>query len=1315
MAKKDRDVYKEMQDTGIDHNARFRDVYNTQQVTRSDLKPAATKKSKFTMAAIVMAVVVVVLYFAVSAFSASIFKISNSNQIGKYKHLLMGLDDDNAKKEGYFIDYEGNVITYVKDSGGVFYQYTTPEKADESQSYTSIADVPMPDWYDEVYTQKMKDKENYINQGFTPDVVRKNIKKYLGQADYTYRLLHPSLVFLFVLFVGYIAGTFALYGFFVLNLKRENLLSDTGDLNQYTNDQHIQTPLELLENPSFDLVPDAGAHHKHRVSGIVAHVMLNNDGVKTVDGVPFFDMEFGERLFDSADVIKERRKYFSPKKIKYNPNNRSRDRRSPGKDKNGNKLKPYDTLADLINAEWYVPDYEPQLPGGAYIIDTRPINTLVVAMTRAGKGQTYIEALFDCKSRQDVKNNIIGNDPKGELVIKMYDRLTARGYLIQQFNLQVPMKTNIYNPLGLIADMVRNGDSSGASEAMTSLSDVFFPTEGAQDPMWPNAAANATKRSAYGLIDYYTEEEEELKTLAIREKWSAKKLDREINLLWSKVSMYNAYKYFVELSSRKVKNPASKLKELKEAYEAGQGEWAGLSKDEVNARIKQAMLQSEKIFNGAPEIDMLTAYARATALLPKNGIRTLMIDAHASLDAMSGSEKTISSVYGIAITALSYFADPVIIRLTSGPPSENFDVSAVAFPRMFGFMLNKEYMRAKKLLGLGIKFTGYADKDFSIPLGSEYDHDDTVTETGWCNCFFSGVFKEDVVYYKAQIFNRRTGYAVKSFHFRLTKKYMTTLSGTSYFLDPVLNERIPKGLIVEEVHKDDKGNVFEANSTFVFDTVVWDSKEKKCVKSVVKMPALERTRATYIEKPLAIFLITPPDKTKYAKLLLIFMSQITNAAFKYTYITKANQKPIVGLDFIIDEAGNLKSEGQGINNLTTLLSIALAQEIQYTLIFQTMQQVKDVYGDTSDQTIQGNTNNMIYIKSTSNELIEYFVKMSGIVHRLRKDSRSVQENVNNPILKNAASVNTTLSVKEETALSYNDFATIPKANMIVLSAGEPVIWCRNEMAMPYAYELHKNVPTYTDTPYKMQTLPTLSNAMYFDADTAMPNFFDMYEKRMAQAVLAVEVMEDVQKTAGYSDYDILKKDKNLYAKDIMRIVNQRLADAKASNNNPLGVDPEYRYDTDIDKARREAEQRAAFNANPAMFDGIIEAGTLIDESGRTKFDNVYYNDVFKEFTSEYIEKLCELRRKVDGIPITYFKRGSDAISLAAGTGCTYKGITIAEGDILMTRTSGADTILNEKFWYYIFGVPGLNDAFTGELMTGLRSIANRYSQNTNED
>ena len=54
--------------------------------------------------------------------------------------------------------------------------------------------------------------------------------------------------------------------------------------------------------------------------------------------------------------------------------------------KNRDKLKGYDTVADLINNEWEFPYYEPQRPAGAYIVDTAPVNTMVLAITRAGKG-----------------------------------------------------------------------------------------------------------------------------------------------------------------------------------------------------------------------------------------------------------------------------------------------------------------------------------------------------------------------------------------------------------------------------------------------------------------------------------------------------------------------------------------------------------------------------------------------------------------------------------------------------------------------------------------------------------------------------------------------------------------------------------------------------------------------------------------------------------------------------------------------------------------------------------------------------------------
>ena len=43
-------------------------------------------------------------------------------------------------------------------------------------------------------------------------------------------------------------------------------------------------------------------------------------------------------------------------------------------------------VINLVNMP-LLPIYEPQRPGGAYIVDTAPVNTMVLAITRAGKGK----------------------------------------------------------------------------------------------------------------------------------------------------------------------------------------------------------------------------------------------------------------------------------------------------------------------------------------------------------------------------------------------------------------------------------------------------------------------------------------------------------------------------------------------------------------------------------------------------------------------------------------------------------------------------------------------------------------------------------------------------------------------------------------------------------------------------------------------------------------------------------------------------------------------------------------------------------------
>lgn len=113
-------------------------------------------------------------------------------------------------------------------------------------------------------------------------------------------------------------------------------------------------------------------------------------------------------------------------------------------------------------------------------------------------------------------------------------------------------------------------------------------------------------------------------------------------------------------------------------------------------------------------------------------------------------------------------------------------------------------------------------------------------------------------------------------------------------------------------------------------------------------------QAAYSDRTKAIFLVTPPHLTKYAKLLLILIKQLVDQNFDSSYMTKPSQKPLYKTRYMLDELGNLQSEGQGISGFETMLSIGLGQEQQFTLILQTIQQLRDVYGESVDKIVQGN-------------------------------------------------------------------------------------------------------------------------------------------------------------------------------------------------------------------------------------------------------------------------------------------------------------------------------------------------------------------------
>ena len=137
----------------------------------------------------------------------------------------------------------------------------------------------------------------------------------------------------------------------------------------------------------------------------------------------------------------------------------------------------------------------------------------------------------------------------------------------------------------------------------------------------------------------------ELRRRAVREGISHKVLENQIDELWGHVTLYNAYQFFVALSSKK-SHEEDKILIDPEMWK----EWCELKEGYERASLIDPTAQKPTL--KLDDKDFLTLFFDATNQLPKNSIRTLAGNADGALRAMGGSEKTIASVYGIALTAM---------------------------------------------------------------------------------------------------------------------------------------------------------------------------------------------------------------------------------------------------------------------------------------------------------------------------------------------------------------------------------------------------------------------------------------------------------------------------------------------------------------------------------------------------------------------------------------------------------------------------------------------------------------------------------------
>ena len=578
----------------------------------------------------------------------------------------------------------------------------------------------------------------------------------------------------------------------------------------------------------------------------------------------------------------------------------------------------------------------------------------------------------------------------------------------------------------------------------------------------------------------------------------------------------------------------------------------------------------------------------------------------------------------------SFFTDPTISTLTSGTPSQNVDLAGMSFPRRLGVRFNPDFITQYHLTGLQAKWQAYADKDFKESLGKEFYHEDLITREGWAKYYFKGIFPKDIAYIQLQIINPQSGMLVKVFYFKFQKAYQTSLDGRYYVSDPILDEKIVKNGILTELKKkrvkDKDGNekiIYKSGKSTFKQKKIKDILNGEHVKEDVKINAIMRMMVRYSERPKMVFLVTPPHLMKYAKLILILVKQLVDLNFDQSYMTKSNQKPLYKTRFMLDELGNLQSEGHGIDGFATMLSIGLGQEQQFTLILQTLQQLRDVYGDSVDKIVQGNTSNIVFLKSTDDSMLDTLQKMSGTTHKAFTDSKTITRDMERLFMKNEGKASYTMTTREVPVISYNDMAFITDRNSIVFRAGDSPIWNRNETILPMSWRLFSNTITQPGKDYSLQTIPSLSTAVDFDVRRNQPDFRKMLDKRMEQAIEAQSARELYADAYDYTEYDIEKQDPDVYSDEVMDLVNRtiraRSADIEEEDYD-MYEDYEYENENFTADAEDNTEQMKANNKYQAEYEqrtrkifarGTISPDDLVSMTGLV--NHVYDKDIIASY------------------------------------------------------------------------------------------------------
>lgn len=333
--------------------------------------------------------------------------------------------------------------------------------------------------------------------------------------------------------------------------------------------------------------------------------------------------------------------------------------------------------------------------------------------------------------------------------------------------------------------------------------------------------------------------------------------------------------------------------------------------------------------------------------------------------------------------------------------------------------------------------------------------------------------------------------------------------------------------------------------------------------------------------------------------------------------------------------------------------------------------------DSVDKIVQGNTSNIVFLKSTDDSMIETLQKMSGTTHRTYADGKTVQRDRSKLFNQIDSNQGITYSTKEIPVISYNDMAFISERNSIVFRAGDAPIWNRNEMILPMSWRLFSNTITHPGHDYSLQTIPTLSSAMEFDVRKNQPDFIKMLDKRMEQYCVAERAKQAYQDAYGYSDFEIAQLDPDIYADEIMAIINVYVRNQQdaanpqdAANFDHKGSNEDYIRQNGVQNTEQAAETRKAqaqMNEREKMIfaNGMLSRDLLVQLAG-----GGVNHSLDRYIAQAYTECKAEMMRDTD-----FFCVKQNSLYSCDGQ-TLYIGTVDSSGDLAKLRAASKDPNTN---------------------------------------